>query len=264
MIIEIDDFPHNGPNGLGVTFNWVALQMLRHPDHTPWVNITKPNNPYRSAEHGPNPWDYYFDQPAPDGQTEKAYVHPEFGLGMSGHCEWSVLHQRAANERLAHRFRLRPEIQEQVDNFRANHFRGKVLGVHLRGTDKLEEYRPMSDGAIAKAVGEAIDRLKPDTVFLQTDDIDYWKLMQRFNAVSLQIPRSKTNLHHGTPRGPYESGKWAVIDGFLGAACDWYFRTPSNFSTISIIMGRHLELGLINKHCVIEPFSPEVNGLLGL
>lgn len=265
MVFEIDDYPNPHPNGMGVTLNFVVWQMLRHRHDYFRVNIRKPSNPYRDPARGTNVWDYYFIQPEYGGMVySPASVEDPLDLPFAGNRNWDIRHQRAVQWFASAHIRLRPEIKEEVERFKAEYFHGKVLGIHLRGTDKVEEYRPMRNADIIQRVEALIERLKPDTIFLQTDDTDYWKLMQRFNPVSIQIPRSKKNLHHGVPKGPYQSGRWAVVDGMLGAACDWYAYTPSNFATISIIMGQHRELIMLNQHCVIDPFCQRVDRALGL
>lgn len=265
MVFEIDDYVNPHPNGMGVTFNFVVWQMIRHRIGYFRVNIKKFNNPYREPQRGMNVWDYYFLQDHHNSmQPWPATVEDPIDLPFAGNRDWTVKLQKHVSDFARKHVFLQPELRDKVLNFKDRHFKGKVLGIHLRGTDKIEEYRPMNNIAIVEQVRGLIERLKPDTIFLQTDDIAYWKLMQQFNPVSLDIPRSKKNLHHGVPRGPYQSGEWAVIDGFLGAECNWYAYTPSNFATISIIMGRHEELIRINQNCVIERVCTRVPIALGV
>lgn len=260
MTYELDDYPNPHPNGIGLTFNYIAWQMIKlHPIECR-VNIRKPNNPYR-CELGPNPWDYYFEQPE---STDLIPAPPDDGLALAGNMDWTVQHQRAINAFVAPRVKLNARLQSTVDAFAQQHFKGRVLGIHLRGTDKLEEYQPMKNRVLVETVHNLISRLKPDTVFLHTDDIDYWKLMQQFSPVSINIPRSKKSIHHHRPNGAYEAGESAIMDGFLAAKCDWYAYTPSNMATIGLIMGQHDEIHRLNQHCRIDPFPTVVNERLGL
>ncbi len=260
-MIEIHDYP-SSECGLGVTFNHVVWQMLQHPGEKYWVNIDKGSSPYREKGHGPNPWDYYFLQSPPEHPLTQ--IEPPQSLALSGHHAWSLVYQNAIRDRVTPHIKLRPEIQAEVDSFRRQHFKGKVMGLYLRGTDKFGEYKTMSDKDIVMHVRALKERWNPDTIFLATDDVDMHRLMQPFKAVSTTIARSKLSLHHYPPNGPYLSGKQALIDAWLLAACNFLAFTPSNFATIPLIMGRHEDLFCINKHCVITAFIPQVDSVLGL
>jgi hypothetical protein len=263
MTVLIDDFPHPHPNGLGVTFAYVLWQMLRLRDQDFRVRITKENNPYR-CERGPNPWDYYFEQEPAVGPFTNALIEHPLDLALSGHRDWTLARQRAIQPFADEHIKLRSEIQAEVDSFKAQFFRGTVLALHLRGTDKIEEYRPMLHVKLLAAITELKNRLKPDTIFLMTDDVDYHKLMQPLGAVSQTMRRSKKSLHHNPPNGRYESGLSVVMDGWLAAAADWFFYTPSNTAVIPLALGKHKEIGRLNAHCEIFPFCQRVDRALGL
>lgn len=257
-MLSLDDFPNPHPNGIGLTFNYVVWQMIRLQQRC-HIDIRKPSNPYR-CDRGPNPWDYYFDQePCADATP----AIQDDSLALAGNRAWDIAHQRALRLHVEH-IKLLPELAAEVAAFRAQNFRGKVLGVHLRGTDKATEYTPLSRHEISALIDPLICELNPDTIFLQTDDVNYWEHMQQYNPVSLNIPRSNKSQHHHPPLGRYASGRAAVVDGFLGAACDYYARTPSNFSTISLIMGNHGSIHLLNKHCQIDPFPTALDTAIGL
>jgi uncharacterized protein YerC len=266
VTIEIRDFPHPHANGIGLSFNFIIWQMLRHAGSRLWVNIDKPNSPYRESARGPNPWDYYFLQDAPESPTTLALVENPLDLPLSGHRDWTMERQRAISAFARQHIRLRPEIQAEVDSFKAQFFRGKVLAVHLRGTDKLEEYRPMRDEEILHEVRALKERVGAETVFLMTDDVRYHKLItEGVGAVSVTMVRGARSLHHNPPRGPYMSGLWMVLDGFIAADAHAFAYTPSNAATIPLIMGGHFEsIHRINRYCVIEPFCQRVDRRLGL
>lgn len=260
--IVIHDFPHPSASGLGVTFNFVVWQMLRHRDRQCYVNIDKSNNPYR-CERGPNPWDYYFDQTPMTGYSEDAGIEDPLDLALSGHRDWTVERSAAASRFARSRIRLLPHIQAEIDSFVRQHFKGRVLAVAVRGTDKPEEYRPMKEGDIVARIREIKAATKADTVFLMTDDVRYHEIITAaVGAVSITMPRSRKSLHHNPPQGPYMSGLWMVMDGFIAAYADDFAYTPSNAATIPLIMGRFQSIHRINRHCVIEPFCSRVDGLL--
>lgn len=262
--IVIRDFPHPANSGLGVSFNFIFWQMLRYRGRKTWVNIDKPNNPYR-CERGPNPWDYYFQQEAPAGETEEASVEDPLDLPFSGHRDWTVGRSNAASRFARERIRLLPDIQAEVDSFVRQHFKGTVLAVGVRGTDKISEYQPAKDEQIISSILALKEQFGCSTIFLMTDDKRYHKIItERTGALSLDIPRSDVSLHHNPPRGPYESGRLAVMDAFIASRANFFFYTPSNFATISLIMGEFQAVGRLPSKCVIEPFCQRVDRALGL
>lgn len=261
MTIEIRDYP--APRcGIGVTFNHVVWQQLQYPGEKYWVNIDKPTSPYRDAARGPNPWDYFFVQDAPTELIKR--LEDPLDLALSGHHDWNLKYQRAIHARVAHNFVLRPEIQAEIDSFKAQFFKGGVLGCYLRGTDKRCEYEATPASEIVATVKAVRDELKPDTIFLATDDVRYHELMQQFGVASLTMPRTCRSLHHNPPNGPYMSGQMALMDAWLLAACEWMAFTPSNFVTIPLIMGQHQSLHRINRYCRITPFPRHVDLALGI
>lgn len=263
-ILEIDDFPQEHPNGFGITFQHVAWQAMRHRPRKFHVNIRKPNNPYREASLGQNVWNYYFDQPCLPGPLEDCPVEIPLDVPLSGHRDWTIARQRAIQPFAAEHFKLHKEIQAEINSFKAQFLRGRVLAIHIRGSDKISEYQPMKADKLVAQVNALRERLRPDTVFLMTDDVFYHNLFAPTGAVSLTIPRSHLSLHHNPPCGPYMSGRWVLMDSWLAASATWFAYTPSNTATIPIIMGKHEELIRLNAHCVIEPFCPRVDRVLGL
>lgn len=264
---SIDDFCQEHPNGLGVSFNFMVWQALRLQPAKFHFNIRKRNNPYREAGHGDNPWDYFFDQPAPTEPTTPAPVEDPLDLPLSGHRDWTLARQRAISAFARQHIRLRPEILAEVESFKAQFFKGRVLAVAARGTDKCSEYLPMRPSEMIPQIREMRDRLQCDTVFVMTDCVLYHEqLTHAFKACSLTIPRSKLSLHHNPPCGPYLSGRWMVMDAWLAASANAFAYTPSNAATIPLIMGQHEEIRRLNgsKNCTIEPFCTRVDKILGL
>jgi hypothetical protein len=266
MTIEVNDFPHPSAAGLGCTFQHVIWQMLRYREHKCWVNIDKANSPYRQEGHPINVWDSYFLQDPPDELLVSSSVEDPLDLPFSGHRDWTIERQRAISQFARTRVRLRPEIQAEVDSFKAQFFKGKVLACHLRGSDKREEYPAAKMSHLLAEVRAWKERYACQTVFLLTDCPDYHKLItEGVGAVSITMPRSQRSLHHNPPRGPYYSGLTAVMDTFIAAEANVFVYTPSNLSVITLMMARNFEaIGRLPSKCVIEPFCPRVDRALGL
>ncbi len=260
----IDDFGQEHPNGMGITFQNAVWQALRLGGKF-YVDVRKKNNPYREPARGANIWGYYFDQEPPTGPTEEAPVEDPLDVPLSGHRAWDIAHQRAIQSFAARHFRLRPEIQAEVDSFKRQFFKGRVLAVHTRGTDKRSEYRAVAIGETLEQIAAEKERLRCETIFLMTDCVDYHEaIVGRFGAQSLTIPRSHLSLHHNPPRGPYLSGLWCIMDGWLAASANAFLYSPSNTASIPLILGQHEEILRLRSGCVIEPFCSRVDRALGL
>lgn len=261
VTILIDDYPYHD-NGLGVSFAHALWQMLRYRHQEFRVRFTKSNNPYIEPARGTDVWSYYFSQEPAAGPFVNAMVEDSVDLALSGHRDWTLARQRAIQPFAARHIRLLPHIQAEVESFRRQYFRGRVLAVHLRGTDKRQEYPAMSNGAILGTVKALRERLRADTIFLMTDDSEYLELLKPLGVVSQDIPRSKRSLHHNPPVSRYHSGLSVVMDGFLAAGAAWFAYTPSNTAVIPLALGRHEEIIRINEHCKILPFSERVDRVL--
>lgn len=267
MTYLLDDFPQDHPNGFGILFQHVVWQAMRLRPEKFYINIRKSNCPYREAGFDANIWNNYFIQPPLEGDALEAPVETPLDVPLSGHRDWTVARQRAIQPFASAHFKLRPEIQAEVDSFKKQFFKGRVLACHARGSDKCSEYLPMKPSDMIPQIAAMKERLGCSVVFLMTDDVLYHEqLTHAFGACSLTIPRSRLSLHHNPPCGPYMSGKWMVMDAWLAASATAFCYTPSNSATMPLILGKHEEIMRLNgaKNCVIEPFCPRVDRVLGL
>jgi hypothetical protein len=175
-------------------------------------------------------------------------VVSDFHTGMKALLPWLPAWHPLAGASLQDAYRslvrkyLRPraEILAEAERFSAAHFGGRPpVGVHVRGSDKIEEVSGLE--AILGRYFEDLEarlRARPDAgLFLLTDDERvraYYA--QRYGARLLSTPcaRSSTNVgvHYLASRDPVRSGVEVMVDAYLAARCDTF--TGLGYSNVSL------------------------------
>jgi hypothetical protein len=121
----------------------------------------------------------------------------------------------------------RPEIRQQVDAFKNEHFAGCVIGVHVRYTDKM-----VNLSAVHSALRGVLETEPGAKIFLATDSqlaADHFK--KRYpNVIVRDIKRSSgvAGLHVPSSQGveKLQNAVDALIDIYLLAACDYLLYCP--------------------------------------
>jgi hypothetical protein len=162
-------------------------------------------------------------------------VVSDFHTGMKALLPWLPPAHPLAGASLQDAYRslvrkyLRPraEILAEVDRFAAAHFGGRPLvGVHVRGSDKVEEVSDL-EGILARYF-ERLDarlRARPGAgIFLLTDDERVRAVYeQRYAARLVTTPctrsRSNVGVHYLADRDPARIGVEVMVDTYLAARC---------------------------------------------
>lgn len=190
---------------------------------------------YLDTNTGPNWWDYFFD-PIFLGDDQNAFRH-YFSLD-----ETVSLYQKGAmaskfdNCKMIQKyFRLKPEIENEVNEFVATHFNGYyVIGIHHRGTDKVIEHPLVPydktinalTGVINYLQGIGIYQIK---IYVASDDqnfLDTVKQKVSFPIIYNQFARSTSaiSLHDYAGNfysNNYQKGKEALLDCLLLSKCNF-------------------------------------------
>ena len=72
--------------------------------------------------------------------------------------------------------RVQPAVREQADAFVAAEWRGHMIGVHYRGTDKWEDAPRVAYEQMAAVIRKAMSGKSDSRIFLATDEaafVDY-------------------------------------------------------------------------------------------
>jgi len=244
-------------NGLFAQLTW-CLYIFAYCDERsliPHVVLTSPN--YVNPLVGPDWFQYFFEQ------HERAYVRDNVvttvrmrtirDLGLPTRCFAQMTIGRAA--RLAQRYlTVRPEITEAVNVFTRDHFNGRVLGVHYRGTDKTEAPRVSYD-EVTRTVRAHLERDRDvRCLFVTTDEAAF---LDHVQAERLGVPlcycddlRSSGAMAIQKPNfagDRYRKGREALVNALLLARCDHVIRTASMLSGWASIFNPQLPVTLLNE-----------------
>lgn len=224
------------------------------------VKIDLDTGCYLEPDLGPNWWNYFFEPVEVGNLAAKRY---RFTIDqILAFYQIGARIPRARTQELLERYvHLKPEIQEEIDEYVERNFQGHfVIGVHHRGTDKKSEVNliPYSKTfqvlkqAIAKVPAEKLESLR---IFVATDDQAFLKYLSgiyRDKVIHNDFVRSNNGepLHYSKNKygNNYQKGKEAIIDCFMLARCDWLiYPTASSFSLFST---------KINAKLPVKPIKP--------
>jgi hypothetical protein len=151
-------------------------------------------------------------------------------------------------------FTFSAEIEERVRTFQTL-FQGKTLGIHFRGTDKLNsEAEYISIEVVIKNISQFLS-LHPNTyasIFVITDEDSF--LTNMINEFKHQYTMLYTNARKSKTGEPLhvhnctnESAKEALVDSLLLSKCDYVIKTSSCLSDWVKIWNPDIEVYNLNR-----------------
>ncbi len=206
---------------------------------------------YYDPAKGPNWWEYYFE-PVHVGDRENATILVSQQGVRIGDGDYDLarltefnIYRKDAHALIKKYVHLKPHIKKKVKEIVKNTFgRGKVIGVHYRGTDKFvedplapyEEVAQHVDNALAEFAKKGSPRVK---IFVATDEqkfLDY--MTARYPSKVIFYQESIRSVDgrpvHTTPVfDNYKRGEDALIDCLLLSKTDYLIKTSSNLSLCS-------------------------------
>jgi hypothetical protein len=146
-------------------------------------------------------------------------------------------------------------ILEEVDSFVKRRFTGKrVLGIHYRGTDKIDEAPAIQLDNLLKHVFSFLDKDPGiDLIFVSTDDGKALKYLSEANLpvsvvfrddairsddgaqIHLKVQNSKVVVNHD-----------AIVNCLILSKCDYLLKTASFLSDCSVVFNPELKVRVIN------------------
>lgn len=196
---------------------------------------------YYDPRFGENWWDYYFEPIALEkgiSRNEEQLFPTYQKIIFAYHSQFEMSRERA-HELIQKYIRIRPHIQRSVDEFCNRYFSGRyVIGIHYRGTDKLEEAAPVSYETIVQSITEVRKEHPNALLFLATDESRFANFMNELFAgqiIMRNALRSDTTVgvHMCKNLDPYQKGKDAILDCLLLSRCSLLIKTASNLSDCS-------------------------------
>ncbi len=235
-------------SGMFAVFNSVlgALNLYEHGSYA-GLTVNLNSGRYLDISLGPNWWEYFF-KPIYLGQE----IGPSHTFSLAEYMHLALIDcpkkRIQANKLIQKYIHLQPHIQDEIEIFSRQYFSGHyMIGVHHRGTDKIDEVPIVSYEKTYATLLKIIKQLPRSAknnfqIYVATDEQQFLTFLEtRFpnRIISSEIARSTdgTALHsYMTPfyQSTYEMGKGAVIDCILLSKCAVLIRPgASSLSWIS-------------------------------
>jgi hypothetical protein len=215
------------------------------------------------AKEGDNWWEYFFE-PISGGEPENNIKerHDIIIEHMSDvqKSAWnteaiSTMSRERAGELIDKYIKLKPFMQEAVNNFIENSFKEYTIGVHFRSLDKSSEAPLVPFVKVKQEVLRIAATQSNYKVFVATDELAFLTYMQNHfgdRVVAIDAIRSSNSepIHHnhGKPMpNPYKLGEDAVLDCYLLSKTNILVRTQSNLSSSAANINPNLTVIDLNK-----------------
>ena len=193
-----------------------------------------------------NAWEYYFEQVSTHTYKEKDPQWQGFrdldGKGVSllkdlGE-KYNTKKYRDQMHKIIKKFiQIKPSVLKKVDQFYQKHMDGIItIGLHIRGTDKFTEVKPVSLDAFFQAAREAAKNYPNCQFFIATDEASILEEAQRKlpgKVIYYDSYRSVNGkpLHtHTKGYSKAKLGEEILIEALLLSRCDVFIHTVSNVS----------------------------------
>ncbi len=211
-----------------------------------------------------NAWEYYFEPISdakyePGNKINRVYETPSgFGIPYKDYSHMEELRSKMHAVIKKH-IKIKPYVLDVVNNFYNKNMKNCiVIGIHLRGTDKKFEAKPINPLAVinkAKEYAQSAKKIatQKQIKFLVASDeqrlINFAKKNLNGNViVYAQAMRSADGkpVHYTHANNKVEKGYFAnlgrdvLVEALLLAQCDFFVHTRSNVSTAVILFNPNL------------------------
>lgn len=147
------------------------------------------------------------------------------------------------------------DVMCEVEDFCCRNFSGgRVLGVHYRGTDKVQESPMVSYDRIKRNIEHYLE-LYPDTqrVFIATDDMRFMETIERDSLGRPLIYRNDSfrsrdglSIHESAHTDKYEINKDAIVNCLILSKCHALLKTASILSGWSKLFNPQLPIVMLS------------------
>lgn len=169
-------------------------------------------------------------------EWEKLKLHAQYFPS-----EWKGLDRSAIIKKLLQEFLfLKPDIQHRAEKFRAEFFRDRVIGLHIRNADDVSHFTKMAPlERYSYALERLIEKEPNALIFLATDNqgilTSYRAIYKNVIATNKWFPplaeRMYNNMHC---LDRTRNGIEALVDMYLLAQCDYLvFSSKSSFGRMA-------------------------------
>lgn len=224
----------------------------------PQLSCTSPQ--YGDPARSPNWLSYFFSLPDPIPLVDFRIAHwSEVGI-PSRYLNGRAIQR--TSELVSRYMPLRPEIQMKLHTFCKRHFQGgNVLGIHFRGTDKIEEAPRVSWDFLRETVENYL-RANPNIyrLFVASDEPPFFDFVRgSFSRLPVSSLENRVagsyRTHLGS--GNYQKGEDALLDCLLLSRCNAVIRCTSFLSAWASIFNPQLPIILLNRPYDDKLWYPE-------
>ncbi|MBI3211777.1 MAG: hypothetical protein HYZ47_03725 [Simkania negevensis] len=264
---------HQEGGGLFFNFN-IVLGFLKDCEKNKIQNFEvdfgKKGHYYEEAL-GSNWWKYYFAPVKVESWLVRLVkpliyrkkVVSNYSMTFFPYYAEYFMPRKKAHKLIQKYIRLKPDIEQEIDQFTKKHFTSFTIGIHYRGTDKYLEAKEVSFSQVFQAVDQLIQEknLTEFKIFIATDAEPFLQAAQeRFPGKILYTKASRSTdgkpLHYNvqtkTPQYYYNQGREAIIDSLLLSRTSFLIRTSSNLSLCSLFYNPDLPYRDLNERHYIR------------
>jgi hypothetical protein len=151
---------------------------------------------------------------------------------------------------------VKEDIISEVESFCCRHFaKGRVLGVHYRGTDKVEESPVVPYDSVKRNIEHYL-KLSPETdcVFIASDDTNFIEIMEKAPVGRPIIYRNDSvrsrdgnSIHKSAHTDRYQINRDAIVNCLILSRCDALLKTASILSGWSKLFNPQLPVVMLSE-----------------
>lgn len=254
--------------GFFAHLTWCMYVMSYCHDRQLVPHVTAENPLYTDRARGPDFLAYFFENPHREriaaNEIETTNVVGIHDLGLPTYCISEMTLERAGML-LARYMPIRQHILDEVERFAERHFaRGRVLGVHFRGTDKGAEAPPVPRERCLQVVRRFFDEQPDfDRIFVASDEQSFVRFVEEeFSPLPVHSCDDRRSdgsfIPHRSDLGRenYDKGRQALVNCLLLSRCNALIRTASSLSGWASVLNPQLPVVMLNRpypHCLWFP-----------
>ncbi|NRF41785.1 hypothetical protein [Pedobacter foliorum] len=245
-------------HGLFASFYCIlyGLYICEMEDIEPII-LLGPNHLYYEEEHGSNIFNYFYSQEY-DAIPELGKILVVNPIPFLYWCRISTSEKLKANMLIKKYFNLQIEFKKLIRLFKKENFgKSRILGVHYRGTDKIQETDLLPFRIYVEKIDFMLKNNMCDRIFFSTDELRLRLYMEKRYKKKLimydlegdykDTLKNNKGLHFSTS-SPFLHAKDALMECYLLSDCTMLL--SSHKSSMSLF-ATFLNPNLI--HIIIEP-----------
>jgi hypothetical protein len=158
-----------------------------------------------------------------------------------------------ANQIFFEYFNISSEILEIVESYKEK-FTGKTLGIHYRGTDKMNrEAEYISKDTVLSNILSFLKKNTYNTLVIITDEQEFINKMSQilslkeYNIIITNSKKSKNTTPLHFQKNNINDAKDAIVDSLLLSKCDYVIKTSSCLSDWVKIWNPSIKVYNLNK-----------------